>query len=275
MPRIIGEIAYLDSVAIGELLQVVQGGLLVNFKRNVETTRERKSSLAAAFSGISADHGATRTSKDGEELAMTRSPAGELGQLFNLLDGKQLISQIFGSDPKVWSSVEEGEFIECAVRTSIAPFQALLADADDLLAKFSEFAPLFAPEQADQLPKLKEQIGAIRAIFNAQGALPVFMQPSDDDGGPRKFFGYLDTSAEVYRPRALVGSGVVLGRVKRVLRDRESVDLLKIGNYSLPRETVRQLLVSLQNNPFGRPVKLGDLKVSAPAIELQVLAIVA
>jgi hypothetical protein len=276
VPRLIGEIAYLDKEAVRELLEVVDGGLLLTFNRHAERSRAGSSSLRAVFGGSSVEGSRARSASDSLASDYSSSSVGNLGRLFKLLDERGLVSEVLGSDRLVWDQLEEGEFIECGVRTSIAPFHAFLDDADDLLAKFAGVSSMLTGEQAAQLRALQPQVAAIQGLFSAQSALPVLIQPNDDDG-PRRFYAYLSTDPEksVYRKRAAIGSGVVLGRVRRILRDRESVDFLQIGNYSLPRENVRKLLVGLQNNPLGKPVKLSDLKATAPAIELQVLAIVA
>ena len=103
----------------------------------------------------------------------------------------------------------------------------------------------------------------------------MFLQPADDGKGPRRFWAHFDPKAGVFRERALEGPGVVLGKVRRVLAAGERADLVQLGGMELPKDKLESLLKTLQGNDLLAGMTLSDLRVTAPAIELQVLAIVA
>lgn len=273
MSALLGEIGYLDVEAIDDLLSALEQGLIFGSQSRRTGTQQRQGELSLLFQGVGARVGGSRTTEEQREESFSATPAAKAARVNALLEERGLVSPIFGSDSVAWEGIEEGEFLECRVRTEIASFHALLNDADEFLHSIAELAPLLGA-QGQQLPTVRAQLEALRTVFAAQRSLPIIMHPADADESPRRFFGFLDTQAGVYRPRSITGPGIVLARVRRVLRDKQKVDLLQVGNLTLPRDTVRSMLAGLQDNPFGRGIRLSDLKVTAPAIELQVLAIV-
>jgi hypothetical protein len=273
MPTLLGEIAYLDVQAIDDLLGALEQGLFTGSQNRRSASKQGQRELSVLFQGVGAKAGASRTIEDQREESFSATPAAKAARVNALLDERGLVSSVFGSDAATWDGIEEGEFLECRVRTEIAPFHAFMNDADGFLRSIAELAP-FLGSQGEKVPAVRAQVEALRTVFTAQRALPVMLYPADAEVSPRRFFGFLNTEAGVYRPRSITGPGVVLGRVRRILQDRESVDLLQVGNLTLPRDRVRSILAGFQGNPFGREIRLADLKVAAPAIELQVLAIV-
>jgi hypothetical protein len=273
MPTLLGEIAYLDVEAIDDLLSALEQGLFVGSQKRSSTTKQGQRELSVLFQGIGAKAGDSRTTEDQREESFSATPAAKAARVNSLLDERGLVSAIFGSDAAAWNGIDEGEFLECRVRIEISPFHAFLNDADGFLRSIAQLAP-FLGTQGEKVPALRAQVEALRSVFTAQRALPVMLYPADAEVSPRRFFAFLDTGAGVYRPRSFTGTGVALGRVRRVLRDSESIDLLQVGGLSLPRDKVRGMLAGFKGNPLGKDIRLNDLKVVAPAIELQILAIV-
>ena len=119
----------------------------------------------------------------------------------------------------------------------------------------------------------------LQRVFVAQRGIPVLMQPLDSVSIGRRFWGFLKIESGSddgvsRRQKQIEGERVVVGRVRRVLKKGESVDLLQVGPLSLPREQVREMMKGMQKMPFGRDVRLSDLKVLSPAVELQILSLV-
>ncbi len=178
MARVLSEIAYLDTITVGELLEVVEGGLLLSYRRTRERTEDRKSSLRAVFSGLGGEHSRGSAQKDGDEGEYKTTPVGNLGRVFKVLDDRNLVSGVFGSDQVAWDGLAEGEFIECEVHTSVPPFHALLKYTDDLLGRLPQTGGAMVGVQAAQMAQLREQLETIKAWFSTDADLPVFLQPA-------------------------------------------------------------------------------------------------
>lgn len=278
--RKLREIVYVDLDLAQEMLEVIDGGRLVKVSEGRSRSSERKGTgslgLAALGAALRASVGSGASDSRSQETS--GSPLGQYGRLLQALEERGLVTEVFGSDTQAWAGIQEGEFVACSVIASIAPFQSFLLQVDEFITAVGQLSAFMPIEQVSQFELSERQMKQLQAVFVAQRGIPVLMQPADSASVGRRFWGFLKTAGAeggtTLRRQQIEGERTVVGRVRRVLRKGQSVDLLQVGPLSLPREQVREMMRSLQKMPFGREVRLSDLKISAPAVELQVISLV-
>ena len=279
--RKLREIVYVDLELAQEMLEVIDGGRLVKVNEATTHASEKKAtaSLGLAALGAALSGSVGNNSSDNRSQEMAGSPLGQYGRLLQKLEERGLLTEVLGSDSQAWTGIQEGEFVACSVTASIAPFQSFLLQVDEFISAVAQLSAFLPKEQVDQFELIEKQMKQLQAVFVAQRGIPVLMQPIDSVSIGRRFWGFLKTDSGSddgvnRRQKQIEGERVVVGRVRRVLKKGESVDLLQVGPLSLPREQVREMMKGMQKMPFGRDVRLSDLKILSPAVELQVLSLV-
>jgi len=275
------EIVYVDLDLASEMLEVIDGGRLVKVSEGRSHSGEKKASASLGLAALGAALGGSlgSDSSDAQSHETSGTPLGQYGRLLAKLEERGLVTEVLGSDAQAWAGITEGEFVACSVTTSIAPFQSFLLQADEFISAVRGLSALLPKDQVVELESIEKQMKQLQAVFVAQRGIPVLMAPADSVSSGRRFWGFLRTESApergiTLRAKQIEGERLVVGRVRRILRKGESVDLLSVGPLSLPREQVRELMKAMAKMPFGREVRLSDLKVSAPAVELQVLSLV-
>ena len=183
--------------------------------------------------------------------------------------GRLDLMEEFDSD--VWTQLREGQFVEVRGKVEVSPLDTFLHLATTM---YDLGTSLGAIDPSDEGTRTAVQGIAILTQSGAK-ALSVFIYPAGAVPSKYRFFASLNKSKVLVPLDDLNARFHVLGRIRTVLERNEMVDLMKLpGNLRLPRDQVRDFVKKLGNAPFlDRQIRPSDLKVTAPGVEMSIVAI--
>jgi len=265
------DFAYLDKETAAEYVAGLKGGLMVPVRKKTGTTGKRgiKGGISVGPGELGGEVG--RSGGEETEFAVHESKAGEFYKLRQELAERKALRLIETFDERVWSELQEGEFVEIRGIVEMSPLDSFLNLAANLYELGTGIGTIDPEDESTK------QAVAMISLLTESGAkgMSVFVHPVGAASDRYRFFTSLKSSNMLVPIGDLNARFRVLGRVRTVLEKNESVDLLRLpGNIRLPREEFRKFVRGFSGAPFlDRQIRPSDLKVTAPGVEITTVAI--
>lgn len=265
------DFAYLDKETAADYLGGLKGGLMVPVRKKTGGTGKRgiKGAVSAGPVELGGEFG--RSGVEETEFIVQESRAGEFYKLRDELAGRKALRLMETFDEAAWPELKEGEFVEIRGRVEVSPLDSFLDLATSLYELGTKFGAIDAKDESTK--KAVDMISLL-AGSDARG-ISVFVYPAGAGSVRYRFFTSLKKSDMLVPMDDLNARFRVLGRIRTVLERNESVDLLRLpGSVHLPRREFRKFVRGFSEAPFlDRQIRLSDLKVTAPGIEITTVAI--
>lgn len=202
---------------------------------------------------------------------VSKSDAALFKDLYTILQDTQMIQSLIGFDEDIWNQLKSGEFVELTGEFKQSPAELVLSSMLDMMDQFKGFFEIAATQEEIQ----KFDIASTMLKFKK---VTMIINPFID-GDNYKFFTSLEGSNFVEDRYDLEGEFTVLGKIKRIYKPHEKIDLVKLlpGKLRVGKKQLMSFLPDLNNND-DLTFDVGEIneesfELKGPAIELTTIAI--
>jgi len=265
---------YLDENIVDDYLSQLEGGILEGPYTTKDTTTGSKEGGGGLKIGVLEGSGKGASSLSSEVAQTIReTPVAKFSRLYKLLEKEEAIQPLNGFDLDVYNQIELGEIVEVRGNAKLPQWEHLTKAISDLSSLIEIMKAVDQDPFADNDGSQAYQGFSELIAKKAQEDIELIIAPI---GSPKfKFVAKLDTARILRRKEELETEVTILGKVRRKLSERETIDIFRIA----PRLNQLENLNRTQSRSIGKgknkvpstdtPL---DEVIKYPAMQLQAIA---
>jgi len=265
---------YLDENIVDDYLSQLEGGILEGPYTTKDTTTGSKEGGGGLKIGVLEGSGKGASSLSSEVAQTIReTPVAKFSRLYKLLEKEEAIQPLNGFDLDVYNQIELGEIVEVRGNAKLPQWEHLTKAISDLSSLIEIMKAVGQDPFADNDGSQAYQGFSELIAKKAQEDIELIIAPI---GSPKfKFVAKLDTARILRRKEELETEVTILGKVRRKLSERETIDIFRIA----PRLNQLENLNRTQSRSVGKgknkvpstdtPL---DEVIKYPAMQLQAIA---
>ena len=265
---------YLDENIVDDYLSQLEGGILEGPFTTKDTTTGSKEGGGGLKIGVLEGSGKGASSLSSEVAQTIReTPVAKFSRLYKLLEKEEAIQPLNGFDLDVYNQIELGEIVEVRGNAKLPQWEHLTKAISDLSSLIEIMKAVGQDPFADNDGSQAYQGFSELIAKKAQEDIELIIAPI---GSPKfKFVAKLDTARILRRKEELETEVTILGKVRRKLSERETIDIFRIA----PRLNQLENLNRTQSRSIGKgknkvpstdtPL---DEVIKYPAMQLQAIA---
>jgi len=265
---------YLDENIVDDYLSQLEGGILEGPYTTKDTTTGSKEGGGGLKIGVLEGSGKGASSLSSEVAQTIReTPVAKFSRLYKLLEKEEAIQPLNGFDLDVYNQIELGEIVEVRGNAKLPQWEHLTKAISDLSSLIEIMKAVGQDPFADNDGSQAYQGFSELIAKKAQEDIELIIAPI---GSPKfKFVAKLDTARILRRKEELETEVTILGKVRRKLSERETIDIFRIA----PRLNQLENLNRTQSRSIGKgknkvpstdtPL---DEVIKYPAMQLQAIA---
>jgi hypothetical protein len=255
------EFAFFDRQKVVDFTSAIEGGLSMESHESLRTGEKAISGEIGVpgMAKLEVSRGVTRHEF---EETRTQTDASLFERLHSYLVGQKLLKEISSLE------LDELDLIEAEVDVDLSGKDQFL----EMVDVFKEYLPVMQVPGSGLQPQVTEMLRIITQSAAKQGITLVMNPKGHKD---LKLVTTLPQDRERLRvtKEELRGKYRVLGRVLRVLKPGEKIDLFNLlSGITLPRDQLQKMIES-QPSVFSTRLTEESLSVSYPAVEMSTVAL--
>ncbi len=273
--RILRSFLYLDENIVDDYLSQLEGGILEGPYTTTDTTTGSKEGSGGLKIGVLEGSGKGASSSSSVVAQTIReTPVTKFTRLYTLLENEGAIQPLNGFDLDVYNQIQLGEIVEVRGNAKLPQWEHLTKAMSDLSSLIEIMKAVGQDPFVDNDDSQAYQGFSELITKKAQEDTELIIAPI---GSPQfKFVAKLDTARILRRKEELETEVTILGKVRRKLSERETIDIFRIA----PRLNQLENLNRVQRRSMGKGKnKLPstdtplDEVIKYPAMQLQAIAV--
>ena len=264
---VLREFKYFDRRIVVDFLSSIEGGLARESKASY---LQKSAQLGGRVGFPGLEIGGEKGRKEiSIEESKTMEDAALFQRLYEALTDQKMINKIDWSKYSFWQDIERGRILEIHGRIELPVLEITLDIFGQLLPIMQQFSPRGIDQKALTAFKMLNRLSSL-------GTLNVRIIPAQND--EVNFVATLHRQKLKVSKQELADEYVVLGRVRKVLKEGETFDLFKLP-IKMNEKMIEGFLKSFDNMPpealalLGKKPTIEDLQVCYPAVILNPIAI--
>jgi len=260
-----------DGKRTKQFLEMLVEDLMTEYSITHQSNKDSVVEIGGNASKVIAKYQKGLTTGHQIEGHISKSDSALFKDLYTILEDKQMIQPLIGFDKGIWDQLKSGEFIELTGEFKQSPAELVLSSMLDMVDQFKGHFETAATQEEIQGFELASK------MLNLKKVTMIINPFTDDD--EYKFFTSLEGNNFVEDRYDLEGEFTVLGKIKRIYKPHEKIDLVKLlpGKLRIGKTQLMSFLPSMNAND-DLSFDVGEInedsfELKGPAIELTTIAI--
>src|SRR5712692_99082 len=273
--RILRSFLYLDDNIVDDYLSQLEGGIIEGpYTTKDVSSGSREGGLGLNIPIVTGTGKAASTSSSEVQQTIRETPVAKFTRLYELLERDEMIQSLNGFDLEVYNQIQPGEIVEVRGDAKLPQWEHLTKVISDFSGLIEVMKAVGQDPLADNDANQAYQGFSALIAKKVQEEIELIIAPI---GSPHfKFVAKLDGARILRRKEELETEVILLGKVRRKLAERETIDIFRVAPRLNELESLnrgQRRMASKSKAKMPSTDTPFDEVVKYPAMQIQPIAI--